>query len=111
MEPASRERRDGQNHHNIVAPPRGEGLPAGKTGPLTLRDKGSGCREPQPKSGDPGEIRTPNLWNRNPLLYPVELRGRRDREHRRAVSYSMVAVAALWMVYRAMAPAGRMAAP
>jgi hypothetical protein len=26
--------------------------------------------------GDPGEIRTPNLWNRNPLLYPVELRGR-----------------------------------
>jgi hypothetical protein len=27
------------------------------------------------------------------------------------VSYSMVAVAALWMVYRAMAPAGRMAAP
>ena len=30
------------------------------------------------KAGDPGEIRTPDLWFRKPLLYPPELRGHRN---------------------------------
>src|SRR6266496_2386428 len=49
-----------------------------------LTTESESCRhEPERLSrpiGDPGEIRTPNLWNRNPLLYPVELRGRRGLE-------------------------------
>src|SRR5260221_7615319 len=58
-----------------------------------LTTESESCRhEPERLSrpiGDPGEIRTPNLWNRNPLLYPVELRGRRgrrDRPLRRAIA-------------------------
>lgn len=37
--------------------------------------------------GTPGEIRTPDLWFRRPLLYPAELQGQINIKKRTSMSY------------------------
>jgi hypothetical protein len=40
-----------------------------------------GCEQMEKGAITPGGTRTPNLWFRRPLLYPVELRARLDRAY------------------------------